>query len=479
MAAMRLKAIIWLMEVNMKFSTRLVLYYSLTSVVVLLIVGIFVLKSIESYWINTVEQQLIQQNSTVQEYIKQVFLFEKNSKKELNEQNAKMTAANLSSGIGQLLIYNNDLQLLSGLVDVFEHPDFNMGEYEKNVLIPAQKGETVNYIQNNIYYISSPVEMNGRTLGIVVINYKLDLLNLVLNKVVLFLCVGAGIFCMIIVVLSVFISRRLAVPIKKLVTTTEKYAKRDFEMLSIERNDELGQLSRSINDMGMQLKEHIDRQKQFVSNVSHELRTPLAAIKGYTEYLADEVIGEPGLDKVIYHLNNETSRLTNMVNDLLQMSRMDSFKEKFAFEKVNLSLLIDETADRMKERAAGHKIELVCKIFQNIYINGDKDKLIQVMVNLLDNSIKYSPTGTSVIIQLTADDTNAIITITDEGIGIPEEDLEKVFDRFYRSQNIKGTAGSGLGLAISREIIEKHNGRIFLDTAEKGGTIATLILHLA
>ncbi len=463
----------------MRFSTRMVLYYSLTSVVVLLIVGAVVIKSIESYWINKVDQQLEEQNRTVQDYIKQVFLFEKSSTKELNEQNSKMVAANLSSGIGQLLIYNNDLQLLSGLVDVFEHPDFNMKDYQRQVLQPARQGNTVNYIQNNIYYLASPVEMNGKTLGILVINYKLDLLNLILNKVVLILCIGAAGFCLIIIIMSIFISRKLVVPINKLVATTEKYAKREFEIVNIDRKDELGQLSRSINDMGMQLKDHIDRQKQFVSNVSHELRTPLAAIKGYSEYLADEVLGDPSLDKVIYHLNNETSRLTSMVNDLLQMSRLDSFKEIFTFRKLNLSILISETAEKLRDRAQSHGIEFFCDIYPNIFVNGDRDKLVQVLVNILDNSIKFSPGESTVKINLSADSRSSIVTITDEGLGIPNDDLNKVFERFYRGVNVSGISGTGLGLAICEEIIVKHNGQITMNNAERGGTEVTVLLPLA
>jgi signal transduction histidine kinase len=456
----------------------MVLYYSLTSVVVLLIVGAVAIKSIETYWINKVDQQLTEQNSTVKDYIKQVFLFEKNSTKELNEQNAKMVAANLSSGIGQLLIYNNDLQLLSGLVDVFEHPDFNMKDFQSRVLLPARQGNTVNYIQNNIYYLASPVEMNDKMLGILVLNYKLDLLNLILNKVVVILCIGAAVFFLIIIIMSIFISRRLVVPINKLVTTTEKYAKRDFEIVNIDRKDELGRLSRSINDMGMQLKEHIDRQKQFVSNVSHELRTPLAAIKGYSEYLADEVMGDPSLDKVIYHLNNETSRLTNMVNDLLQMSRLDSFNEIFTFKKINFSILLSETVEKLRDRAESQGIEFSCDIYPNLFVKGDRDKLVQVLVNVLDNSIKYSPEKTPVKINLSADSKNSIVTITDEGMGIPGEDLNKVFERFYRASNVNGIAGTGLGLAICKEIIEKHHGQITMNNAESGGTEVTMLLPL-
>ncbi len=463
----------------MKFGTRLVLYYSLTSMIVMLIVGIIVLKSIETYWINTVNQQLIDQNANVQDYIKQVFLFQKQETYELNEENAKIVTSNLSSGIGQLQIYNNDLKMLSGLSDVFEHPDFNMNEFELNVLHPVQNGKTIKYVQNNIYYFASPIQLEDKILGILVINYKLNLQNLILNKVRVALSIGAAAFCFIIIVLSIFISRRVVIPIKNLVQTTEKYAKRDFTIVNIHRNDELGQLSKSINDMGMQLKEHIERQKQFVSNVSHEIRTPLSAIKGYSEYLADEVIGNPDMDKVIYHLNNETGRLTGLVNDLLQMSRLDSFQEIFTFTQIDYSGLISETADRMRDRAVSHQIIFNLSIKPGIYVNGDKDKLVQVLVNIFDNCIKYSPDNSSVDINLSSEDSFSLLKITDHGIGIPKYDLEKVFDRFYRAENVKGITGTGLGLAISREIIEKHNGQIILDNSEKGGTEVTVILPMA
>lgn len=462
----------------MKFGTKLVLYYSLTSMVVLLVVGIFVLKSIESYWINTVEQQLVEQNKTVQDYIKQVFLFKKQQSNELNEENSKMVTANLSSGIGQLQIYNSDLKLLSGLVDVFEHKDFSMEEFQTNVLQPAQKGNEVNYVQNSIYYLASPIKMDDNIIGVLVINYKLDLLNLIQNKVTVILCIGAATFCLIIIILSIIISRKIVVPIKKLVTTTESYAKRDFTIVNISRNDELGQLSESITDMGMQLKDHIDRQKQFISNVSHEIRTPLAAIKGYSEYLADEVIGNPDLDKAIYHLNNETARLTSLVNDLLQMSRLDSLQEKFTLTKLNFSSLLLDTVENMRDRASNHGIEFNSKIQSNIFINGDKDKLVQVLVNILDNCIKYSPIDSSVEIFLSTQNSYAVLKITDQGIGIPKDALEKVFSRFYRASNVKGIAGTGLGLAISREIIEKHNGTIKMYNSDTGGTEVEIILPI-
>jgi signal transduction histidine kinase len=384
----------------------------------------------------------------------------------------------LSSGIGQIQIYNTDIKLLSGLVDVFEHPDFNINEFQSKVLLPAQKGNQVNSIQNNIYYYASPIVINDKKIGILVISYKLDLLNVILNKVIYILCIGAVAFCFIIIILSVYISRKMVVPIKRLVAITDNYAKRDFTIIDICRSDELGQLSKSINDMGLQLKDYINRQKQIISNISHEIRTPLTAIKGYSEYLAAEVSGNPDLDKAVYHLNNETTRLTSLMNDFLQLSRLDSFQENFTFSKINFSRILLDTVEGMKDRAFNHGIKFDINIKSDVFITGDQDKLIQVIVNVLDNSIKYSHIDSRVEIKLTTVNKYALLTIVDQGIGIPKDDIEKVFDRFYRASNVKGITGTGLGLAISKEIIDKHEGKITMENSKEGGTEVKLTLLL-
>jgi signal transduction histidine kinase len=230
--------------------------------------------------------------------------------------------------------------------------------------------------------------------------------------------------------------------------------------------------------MGLQLKDYISRQKQFISNVSHEIRTPLTAIKGYSEYLADEVGGDPEMDKVVFHLNNETSRLTNMVNDLLQLSRLDSLQENFTFSEVNLSQVLAETIEKMRNRANSHAIEFCTQIVEDIFVTGDRDKLIQVIVNILDNSIKYSPQEGKVMITLEDNDYEAQLIISDQGSGIPAEDIENVFDRFYRASNVNGINGTGLGLPISKEIIEKHKGSIKIENSDEGGTRVSILLPI-
>jgi signal transduction histidine kinase len=157
---------------------------------------------------------------------------------------------------------------------------------------------------------------------------------------------------------------------------------------------------------------------------------------------------------------------------------LDSYQENFVFGNVDFSGLVLDTVDRMHDRADNAGIEMKTNIKPDVFVKGDYDKLVQVLVNILDNSIKYSHSGNGVEIKLAVLDKCALLTVTDQGCGIPEEDLEKVFDRFYRadpSRNVT-TGGSGLGLAIAKQIIEGHEGRIWAESEYGVGTTIYFML---
>ena len=151
------------------------------------------------------------------------------------------------------------------------------------------------------------------------------------SKIVL---IGAGAFTIIMTLLIVYIAGKMTKPINKLARAATKFAGRDFTPVEIKGSDEISQLSESFNNMGVQLQDYIQRQKQFVSNVSHELKTPLTAIKGYSEYLKDEVGDRQDLQKAIYHLNNEATYLSKLVDEVLTLSRMDNSSESSIFKKL-------------------------------------------------------------------------------------------------------------------------------------------------
>jgi len=272
--------------------------------------------------------------------------------------------------------------------------------------------------------------------------------------------------------ISIYIASKLTKPINRLAEAANNYANRIFTPVEIKGSDEISLLSRSFNAMGIQLQDYIQRQKQFVSNVSHELRTPLTAIKGYSELLAGEIGDRPDLKKAVFHLKNESDRLAKLVDEVLTLSRLETGREEFHLDRLNLSDLIKDTTEKMLLRAQKYEIKIVSDIKPEVYVRGDQEKLVQVIVNLLDNAFKYSPPGATVTLSLYKEKDEAILTVVDQGIGIPEKDRSKVFDRFYRAENARGISGTGLGLSIVKHIVDAHSGSIELTEGVEGGTAA-------
>jgi signal transduction histidine kinase len=160
----------------------------------------------------------------------------------------------------------------------------------------------------------------------------------------------------------------------------------------------------------------------------------------------------------------------------LRLSRLETGREEFHLDRLNLSGLIKDTTERMLLRAQKYEIKIISNITSEVYVRGDKEKLVQVIVNLLDNAFKYSPPLSTVRVSLYKETAEAILMIVDEGIGIPEKDRSKVFDRFYRAENARGTSGTGLGLSIVKHIVDAHGGSIKLAAGGEGGTAVILRL---
>lgn len=234
-----------------------------------------------------------------------------------------------------------------------------------------------------------------------------------------------------------------------------------------------------LHDVTEQQKEDADR-KQFVSNVSHELRTPLTSVRSYIDALADGAWQDskvaPGFLKVA---QDETERMIRMVNDLLALSRMDSGTTKLDMETVNLNELFNYILNRfdmmLKTDEHPAKYYQIERDFtdKDLWVEIDTDRFTQVVDNLMNNAIKYSPDGGTITCRLLETHNQVIMSISDEGLGIPRKDLTHIFDRFYRVDKARARAqgGTGLGLAISKEVIQMLGGRIWVDSTEgKGST---------
>ena len=236
-----------------------------------------------------------------------------------------------------------------------------------------------------------------------------------------------------------------------------------------------------LHDTTEQEKEERER-RLFVSNVSHELRTPLTSVKSYLEALDEGALTEPVAPDFIKVSLDETNRMMRMVTDLLHLSRIDNESSHLDVELINFTAFITfilNRFDKMRSQDDEKKYELVRDYpINSVWIEIDTDKMTQVIDNILNNAIKYSPDGGKITVSMKTTDDQMILSISDQGLGIPKQDLPKIFDRFYRVDRARSRAqgGTGLGLAIAKEIIKQHKGFIWAKSEYGKGSTFTIVL---
>ena len=236
-----------------------------------------------------------------------------------------------------------------------------------------------------------------------------------------------------------------------------------------------------LHDTTEQEKEERER-RLFVSNVSHELRTPLTSVKSYLEALDEGALSEPVAPDFIKVSLDETNRMMRMVTDLLHLSRIDNATSHLDVELINFTAFITfilNRFDKMRGSDEEKKYELVRDYpITSVWIEIDTDKMTQVIDNILNNAIKYSPDGGKITVTMKTTDDQMILSISDQGLGIPKQDLPRIFDRFYRVDRARSRSqgGTGLGLSIAKEIIKQHKGFIWAKSEYGKGSTFTIVL---
>ena len=236
-----------------------------------------------------------------------------------------------------------------------------------------------------------------------------------------------------------------------------------------------------LHDTTEQDKEERER-RLFVSNVSHEVRTPLTSVKSYLEALDEGALSEPVAPDFVKVSLNETNRMMRMVTDLLSLSRIDNETSHLEVELTNFTAFITfilNRFDKIKNQDETKKYEIIRDYpITPIWVEIDTDKLTQVIDNIMNNAIKYSPDGGTITVSIKTTDEQLILSIADEGLGIPKQDLPKIFDRFYRVDKARSRAqgGTGRGLAIAKEIIKQHRGFIWAKSEYGVGSTFTIVL---
>lgn len=342
-------------------------------------------------------------------------------------------------------------------------------------------GETLQYVDTGIdshiahIWAYQPIIKEGKLVGFFFIDKDTGEFEKAKQQLALLL-LSMGLFSLIIgVVLTIYLTKVISKPLIKIGETTKKIAKGDLDIhLTIVGEDEVGQLAEDIRVMTKQLKDYRDSRRQFITHISHDLRTPITYIKGYSAIMKDQgEIDEEDWYRNIEVIYNEAKRMESLVSDLFQLTKLEEGKIALQKQKINLiswlktivasrQLMLDHQSIHSKVLSA--KSEIIAPI--------DENRLGQAVINIIENSIRYTPKNGSINFYVTEEIESISIEIQDNGIGISAEDLPFIWERFYRvdKSRSRDSGGSGIGLAIVKEIVLLHGGSVDVKSEEGKGT---------
>jgi signal transduction histidine kinase len=264
-------------------------------------------------------------------------------------------------------------------------------------------------------------------------------------------------------------------PLRRLADGARQIERGSYPVLEKEGPREIQELAESFNLMSKRVQQTEESQKDFLANVSHELKTPLTSIQGFSQSILDGAASTPQeLMQAASVIYDESSRMHRLVIDLLTLSRLEEGTAGMHYGPVNLSMILDQLDEKMHPQIHAAELKIKKNITPDLIVMGDGDRLAQVFTNLVDNAIKFTPSGGTISISLKADQSFVLASVSDTGVGIPDMEESRIFERFYqvdKSRRGGSSRGIGLGLAIARQIILTHNGEIWaVSQPGKGST---------
>jgi signal transduction histidine kinase len=331
-------------------------------------------------------------------------------------------------------------------------------------------------------HVVVPVTAEGRLVGVVYLSQPLRDVMAVLSDLRIRWGLSMAVALLLSGLVGLALSGAIARPVRRLTAAAGAVARGELDQqVPVRSRDELGRLSVAFNEMTVRLRAARQMEVDFVANVSHELRTPLTSVKGLVETLRDGAVDDHQVrDRFLETIEDETNRLIGLVSDLLFLSRVDSDALTLRREPVDVAQLARATVDQFAVQAEAQGLELRVEAGPDTPPAwGDPDRITQVLLNLLDNAVKYSHPGGAITIRVDSAHKHMVrMQVQDKGIGIPADVLVRVGERFYRVDKARSRAqgGSGLGLAIARALVEAHGGDLWLESEEGQGTTVTFTL---
>lgn len=363
----------------------------------------------------------------------------------------------------------------------FQPTEQRMPDYEKAIKTGETAAAKIKTASGEKVLASTTVifDSSGRRLGAYRWITSLENADKMVAWIILMLAAAALLVLAFCAFSGLFFISSIVRPIRDVSNIARKIAMGDFNSrIEIKKNDEIGELCDTINYMASELDQAENLKNDFISSVSHELRTPLTAIRGWGETAkmslgTDEALVKRGLDVVL----SEADRLSGLVEELLDFSRTETGRLSVVSQQLDVSQILSESVDMYIELARQQGIELIfTRPADDAFVLGDPNRLKQVFINIIDNAVKYTEKGGQVLVDQTAEEGCARITVKDTGVGIPAQDIDRVKEKFYKAN--KTVRGSGIGLAVADEIIKQHKGLLFLESTEGVGTTVTIVLPL-
>ena len=397
--------------------------------------------------------------------------------------NAELTSV-ADAYSGRIMLMNSSLCVIKDTYGMYEDRTFLW----ENV-ITAMNGAIVTYYDRNNHclVVTAPIrfnsEENSPVYGVILMSESTEDLQANMGYMVSVAMIFLLTLVLLMGALSYFLSRRMVEPFHEVAVSIRDIEKNEGNTIWIDRYKETEEISESFNRFQDQMRFLDDSRQEFVSNVSHELKTPLASMK----VLADSINGmgdQAPLEmyqEFMLDITNEIDRETEIINDLLSLVRMDKSKADLNISIINVNKLLELLLKRLEPLAAKADVELVMESFRPVTAEIDEVKISLAIMNLIENGIKYNNEGGWVHISINSDHQYCFIRVEDNGNGISDEDMDHIFERFYRADksHSREISGTGLGLAITRDAILLHHGEIKVASTPGEGTVFDVRLPLS
>ncbi|MBS4190878.1 HAMP domain-containing protein [Bacillus sp. FJAT-49705] len=380
----------------------------------------------------------------------------------------------------EIFIVSNPRELSACLPFEIDYESLINGAEREELLNgnPVQKIGYEERFDRKIMAVVFPLLDESRLEGIIYLYLPLAKISEVTTDFAYLWMIAAFLFLIIALFFGTYLVRRLTKPLIEMKKAAESVSRGDYSIkLNNASTDEIGQLANAFNHMATSIQEEDDRKKDFLANVSHELRTPISYVKGYSEALISGIVKKEESNRYLSLIHREAVRMERLVGDLLDLSKLDS--DEYKLEKIPLPLaqLIEDSLQKYVPIMREKNLKLQLHLDPDIIINGDEGRIEQIIQNIMDNSIRYTNEG-EISLKLYKVNEGCCIEITDSGIGIPEEDLGKIKQRFFRVNKgrTRNDGGTGLGLAIAEKLVNLHNGTLTIKSKLGKGTTVKIEL---